>query len=87
MSVKVDDTKTWSFLFTASPRARLLSHFDVQGLLGYDVIRAVMAEAAGAHGQMPHRVSFKGALQALLAHAEALREGSPMGRRRLWGSC
>ena len=30
------------------------------GLLGYNVIRAVMAEAALAHGRMPHRVSFKG---------------------------
>jgi hypothetical protein len=55
------------------------------GLLGNEVIRTVMAEAAGAHGRMPHRLSFKGALQALLAHAQALREGSPMRRRRLWG--
>jgi hypothetical protein len=55
------------------------------GLLGYNVIRAVMAEAASAQGRAPHRVSFKGALQALQAHAEALREGSPMRRRWLWG--
>ena len=54
------------------------------GLLGYNVIRAVMAEAAGAHGRMPHRVSFKGALQTVLAHAEALREGTPGQRRWLW---
>jgi hypothetical protein len=54
------------------------------GLLGYNVIRAVMAEAAGAHGRMPHRVSFKGALQTALAHAEALREGAPGQRRWLW---
>ncbi len=54
------------------------------GMLGYNVIRAVMAEAAGAHGRMPHRVSFKGALQTVLAHAEALREGTPGQRRWLW---
>ncbi|HEY2430982.1 MAG TPA: IS4 family transposase [Acidimicrobiales bacterium] len=53
------------------------------GLLGYNVIRAVMAEAAGAHGRMPHRLSFKGALQTVLAHAEALREEAGQ-RRRLW---
>ena len=47
------------------------------GLLGYNVIRAVMAEAARAHGRVPHRVSFKGALQTVLAFAEALREGTP----------
>ena len=30
------------------------------GLLAYNVIRAAMAEAAGVHGRMPHRLSFKG---------------------------
>jgi hypothetical protein len=54
------------------------------GLLGYNVIRAVMAEAAGAHGRRPHRVSYKGALQTVLAHAEALRAGTPGQRRWLW---
>jgi hypothetical protein len=48
------------------------------------VIRAAMAEAAGAHGRMPHRLSFKGALQTVLAHAEGLREGTPGQRRWLW---
>jgi hypothetical protein len=55
------------------------------GLLGYNVIRATMAAAAKAHGQMPHRVSFKGALQTVLAFAEGLREGTPARRRWLWG--
>jgi Transposase DDE domain len=55
------------------------------GLLGYNVIRAAMAEAAKAHGRMPHRVSFKGALQTVLACAEALREGTPGQRRWVWG--
>ena len=54
------------------------------GLLGYNVIRAVMAEAARAHGRMPHRLSFKGALQTVLAHAEALRKGTPGQHRRQW---
>jgi Transposase DDE domain len=55
------------------------------GLLGYNVIRATMAEAALAHGTRPHRVSFKGALQTVLASAEALREGMPAVRCWLWG--
>lgn len=55
------------------------------GMLGYNAIRAVMAEAASAHGRRPHRVSFKGALQTVRAYAEALREGTPGQRRWLWG--
>jgi hypothetical protein len=55
------------------------------GLLGYNVIRAAMAEAAKAHGKGPQRVSFKGALQTVLAYAEALRQGTPGQRRWLWG--
>jgi hypothetical protein len=55
------------------------------GLLGYNAIRASMAEAAEAHGRTPRRVSFKGALQTVLAFAEALREGTPPRRRWLWG--
>jgi len=54
------------------------------GLLGYNVIRAAMAEAASAHGRLPHRVSFKGALQTVLACAEALREGTSGQRHWLW---
>jgi Transposase DDE domain len=54
------------------------------GLLGYNVIRAAMAEAAKAHGRVPHRESFKGALQTVLAFAEALREGTPARRQWLW---
>jgi hypothetical protein len=37
------------------------------GLLGYNVIRGMMAEASRAHGRRPQRVSFKGALQTLQA--------------------
>jgi hypothetical protein len=55
------------------------------GLLGYNVIRATMAAAAQVHGKVPHRVSFKGALQTVQAFAEALREGTPSRRRWLWG--
>lgn len=55
------------------------------GLLGYNVIRAVMAAGCKAHAGAPHRVSFKGALQTLLAFAEGLREGTRERRRFLWG--
>ena len=54
------------------------------GLLVYNVIRAVMVAGCKAHGRRPHRVSFKGALQTLLAFAEGLREGAPEQRRSLW---
>jgi putative transposase len=55
------------------------------GLLGYNVIRAVMAAGCKAHGRVPHRASFKGALQTVLAYAEALQQGTPAQRRWLWG--
>jgi len=54
------------------------------GLLGYNVIRGAMAEAAKAHGTVPQRVSFKGALQTLQANETALREGTPAVRAWLW---
>ena len=54
------------------------------GLLGYNVIRATMAEAARAHGRVPHRVSFKGALQTVQAFAEALQDGTSEQRHWLW---
>jgi putative transposase len=54
------------------------------GLLGYDVIRAVMTAGCREHGRAPHRASFQGALQTLLAFAEGLREGTPEQRRLLW---
>ena len=44
-------------------------------LLGYNVIRALLAEAAQVHGREPRRLSFKGALQTLVEFAPGLREG------------
>jgi hypothetical protein len=52
-------------------------------LLGYNVIRALMAEAAQVHGCEPRRLSFKGALQTLVEFAPGLREGSSQERRWL----
>jgi hypothetical protein len=54
------------------------------GLLGYNVVRALMVAAAQAHGRVPHRLSFKGALQTLLAYAEGLREATQERRVWLW---
>lgn len=54
------------------------------GLLADNVIRALRAAGCRAHAGAPHRVSFKGALQTLLAFAEGLREGTPEHRRFLW---
>jgi putative transposase len=54
------------------------------GLLGYNVIRAMMVAGCKAHGRAPHRVSFKGSLQGLLAFADGLRDGTPEQRRFLW---
>jgi putative transposase len=53
-------------------------------LLGYNVIRALMAEASREHGRDPRHVSFKGALQTLQEFAAGLREGTPEQRRWLW---
>src|SRR5262249_57730806 len=54
------------------------------GLLGYNVIRGLMAAASKAHGKEPCRVSFKGALQTLLAFEGVLREGTPGQRHCVW---
>jgi hypothetical protein len=53
-------------------------------LLGYNAIRAVMAQAAEAHGEAPRRLSTKGALQSVLAFAEGLRQARGERRRWLW---
>jgi Transposase DDE domain len=53
-------------------------------LLGYNVIRALMAAASQEHGPDPRLVSFKGALQTLQEFAVGLREGTPQQRRWLW---
>jgi hypothetical protein len=50
-------------------------------LLGYDVIRSLMAEAAEAHAGAPRRLSFKGALQTVQEFGPGLRESSPPARR------
>jgi putative transposase len=53
-------------------------------LLGYNVIRALMVQAATAHQQNPRRLSFKGALQTWQEFAPGLREGTAEQRRWLW---
>ena len=49
-------------------------------LLGYNVIRALMVQAAQAHQRDPRRLSFKGALQTLVEFAPGLREGTAQER-------
>jgi hypothetical protein len=46
-------------------------------LLAYNLLRAVMAQAARAHGLVPWQVSFKAALQTVLAFAETLAAAPP----------
>ena len=53
-------------------------------LLGYNVIRAVMAQASQEHRCDPRPVSFKGALQTVQEFGPALRAGSVLRRRWLW---
>jgi hypothetical protein len=53
-------------------------------LLGYNVIRAVMAAASQEHGRDPRHVSFKGALQTVQEFAVGLRAGTSPQRRWLW---
>ena len=52
-------------------------------LLAYDLLRAVMAVAAGANGLEPRQVSFKGAKQAVTAFAPKLEAAPPKGRPAL----
>jgi hypothetical protein len=49
-------------------------------LLGYNLIRGVVAKAAEAHGEEPRHLSFKGALQTMTAFQEALRQAPPSVR-------
>jgi Transposase DDE domain len=53
-------------------------------LAAYNVIRALMVEAAKRHARQPRQLSFKGALQSLLEAAETLRQSAPTKRDRLW---
>jgi hypothetical protein len=45
-------------------------------LLGYNLVRSVMAQAANRIGCKPRQLSFKGALQQLRAFEEQLRHGA-----------
>ena len=54
-------------------------------LLAYNLVRAVMARAAAAHGGLePRAVSFAGAVQTLDAFAPALRLAGAADLPRLW---
>lgn len=52
-------------------------------LLGYNVIRALMVQAAERHARDPRRLSFKGALQTLQAFGEKLQHASAAERPML----
>lgn len=45
-------------------------------LLAYNLLRTVLAQAAQGHGLEPWQISFKGALQTVLAFAEALADAA-----------
>jgi hypothetical protein len=52
-------------------------------LVAYNLIRALMVDAARAHGGEPRKLSFKGALQIITEYAGGLRSAQGEGRRRL----
>jgi hypothetical protein len=52
-------------------------------LLAYNLLRSVMAVAAGANGLEPRQVSFKGAKQAVTAFAPKLEAARPKARPAL----
>jgi len=52
-------------------------------LLAYNLIRGVMAQAAGVHDKRPRLLSFKGTLQTITAFQEALRRAAPADRELL----
>jgi hypothetical protein len=55
-------------------------------LAAYNMIRALMVEAAKRHARQPRQLSFKGALQSLLESADTLRQSAPKKRDWLWES-
>jgi hypothetical protein len=55
-------------------------------LLGYNLIRRTMSQAAAEAGLAPRDVSFKGALQTMTAFQDALRWTEKEERPRLWAA-
>jgi len=54
-------------------------------LLGYNVVRSLMAEAAREHGEEPRHLSFKGAMQTVRAFEESIRVAVGPRRSELLG--
>ncbi len=54
-------------------------------LLGYNLIRKVMAEAAQANGRSPRQLSFAGTFQTLEAFRWILLFGSAARQQEIWG--
>ena len=54
-------------------------------LLGYNLVCAVMAQAANAVGVLPRRLSFKATLSTLRAFQQELRHHAGRRGRELWG--
>jgi hypothetical protein len=55
-------------------------------LLAYNLLRTVMAQAAKEHGLEPWQISFKGALQTVLAFADALADATAKGLPALYAA-
>jgi hypothetical protein len=54
-------------------------------LLAYNLIRTVMAQAAADQDLLPRELSFKGALQTMMAFVERLHEARGEQAEELWG--
>ena len=54
-------------------------------LLGYNLVCAVMVQAANAVGVLPRRLSFKATLSTLRAFQQELRHHAGRRGRELWG--
>jgi len=52
-------------------------------VMAYDLVRGVMAEAAGKHGKEPRDISFAGALQTIRAFRDTINLASPKTREIL----
>lgn len=53
-------------------------------MLVYNLVRTLMAEAAVRSETQPRKLSFKGAMQAIRAHAEAMRYAEPARRETIY---
>jgi hypothetical protein len=82
----LDDLKTTLQMEMLRSRSPEMAHKEVyMRLIGHNLIRCTMAEAASEHGVALDRISFKGSLDALRQFTQAIAQArSKKKRQELW---